>query len=201
MQQLDLLAALDDPAPPSAIWTPAPPGRNARTEAEAAQTLLDHLLVAVPLHMAEMAGWSQERRRRVGLPAGWSALVGMADSMMFLPQTAGRSEAAYGLYARGLAVLAYEAGGSGLFGAHWCAAPHPGCPVGSPTLVVPLAALAARCRAAMARPEWQGPLVDLEALLADDGRPVHRRATRTVPRTRRPVRAPRVVDVPTGGVL
>ncbi len=202
-QQLDLLAALDPTPPPAASWTPAPPpptrGPRGVTEASVIAALVAHLDVIVPLHMADMATWTQARRRRVGLPAGWSVLVGHVDSVLFLSRTPARSGLVRNVYARGLAAAAGEPGGASLFGGHWCYAAHPGCPVGRPTLVVPLDSLIARCQAAIRSPDWWQPLEELRAAEGIPGpRPVERRA---VPRTRRPVRAPRVVDVPTGGVL
>ncbi|MCK9930007.1 hypothetical protein MXD62_23045 [Frankia sp. Mgl5] len=181
MQQLDLLAALD-PAPPAATpWTfaePSPYGPNAHDPRAA---LLDHLPVAVALHGGDLAGWDGQepprrpsgpellpRRIRAGMPAGWAATVGMADAMLYTSKVAGRAGLAYNTWSRALGNLACQPGGVALFGQHWCAAEHAGCPNGGPNLGPSWAELAARCRWAIGRPEWQEPLDELATLLADD---------------------------------
>lgn len=110
---------------------PRPEGVRGLTGEEMADHLAEWLRFAVPLHIARLRGVPADRRRFY-LPHGWHGLVSMADSMMFPSRfkgaKKGRAELASNLYARGLAVLAYEPGGVTLFGAHFCTAPHDGCP-------------------------------------------------------------------------
>lgn len=107
-------------------------GPNRISEVEANRMwLAEGLRFAVPLHIREMWDWKPERRRLRGLPAGWLGNVHRADSLMFRPRSPqgwNNFRLAFGTWARGLAVLAFEPGGVTLFGAHFCAAPHDGCP-------------------------------------------------------------------------
>jgi hypothetical protein len=105
--------------------------RSLRPE-EVEANLAEALRCAVPLHVAEMRGWTPDRRRRVGMPHGWTAHIGLADSMLFGTKIRGRAELAFTTWARGLAVLAYEPGGVTLFGVHFCAVDHDGCPAVRP---------------------------------------------------------------------
>lgn len=105
--------------------------------------LAEALRFAVPLHIAEMRGWPADRRRLHGLPAGWQAHIHKADALMFRPATRMGWQGfrlAFALWARGLAVLAFEPGGVDLFDLHFCAAPHPDCPHDRPRAPVDVAA-------------------------------------------------------------
>lgn len=198
--QLDLLAELT-PTPAPARWTPAPggpPGVRSMTAEEARENLAEGLRWAVPIHIAELRNWPAARRRSY-LPPGGLESLGMADAIMFQTKSWKGTARAFDAYARALAILAYEPGGVTLFDLHFCTAPHPGCPRDwTPRRPVDGAAMWA---------EFHALLDEYEALLdADDaaerGEPVPApRRERTVPRTRRPARAPRMVDVPAGGVL
>jgi hypothetical protein len=93
--------------------------------------LAEGLRFAVPLHNAEMWDWEPQRRLMHGLPAGWLGNVHRADSMLFRPSSPqgwNNFRLAFGTWARGLAVLAFEPGGVSMFDVHFCTAPHDGCP-------------------------------------------------------------------------
>jgi hypothetical protein len=93
--------------------------------------LVEGLRFAVPLHIAEMRNWEPARRRLHGLPAGWRGNIHRADSLMFRPKSPSGWNSfrlAFGTWARGLAVLAYEPDGVDALGLHFCAASHDGCP-------------------------------------------------------------------------
>jgi hypothetical protein len=179
--QLDMFAEalragppLANPATPQyipAATFAAPEGVRSRSDADAVAALLVHLEVAVPAHMGELRDLTPEQRR-ASLPHGWQGLAGMADTMLF--PAPGRSAGirrstilSYSVYARGLAVLAYEDGGVNLFGGHWCRYEHDGCPVGAPTPIgEPWAELMGRIRWALAQPDWQKPLAEYKRLRA-----------------------------------
>lgn len=97
------------------------------TAEDARANLAEALRFAVPVHVAATRGLDYDARRRY-LPHGWQAVMGQLDAVQWCGKRAGVSARAFDTLARGLAVLAYEPGGVGLFGLHWCAEPHPGCP-------------------------------------------------------------------------
>lgn len=105
-------------------------GRLSEVEVNRAY-LAEGLRFAVPLHIAEIASWELERRLRVGLPPGWQGNIHRADAMLYRPKSPtgwNNMRLAFGTWARGLAVLAFEPGGVSVFGLHFCASPHEGCP-------------------------------------------------------------------------
>lgn len=194
--QLDLLAALDAAPPPAPRreGSGAPDGVRSLTDADVRESLAEGLRFAVPIHMLELRTVPADRRRFY-LPPGGLESLGMADSIMWRPKSWKLAARSFDAYARTLAILAYEPGGVDLFDVHFCAAPHPGCPHDwTPRPPVDGAAT---------MDEFNAILDEYEALLdAEDGDTVPEpRPARTVPRTRRPTRAPRIVTVPTGGVL
>lgn len=111
--------------------TSFPPGTGRIGDAEVRANLVEALRCAVPLHMAAIRTWPAERRRAY-LPPGWAEAVGFGDAILFggPPKRVVR---VFDAYARGLAVLAFTPGGVCLFGAHWCASPHDGCPHARPS--------------------------------------------------------------------
>lgn len=139
--------------------TSSPPETRRISDAEVRANLVEALRCAVPLHMAAIRTWPAARRRAY-LPPGWAEAVGFGDAILFGGSWK-RAVRVFDAYARGLAVLAYEPGGVSLFGAHWCASPHDGCPHARPSRPqVDIAAAAAEFRRLTAAYET---LIDVKA--------------------------------------
>lgn len=165
--QLDLFT--DNTPTQTATPKPHRPLNAPATQADVQASLLAHLTITVPLHMAEIRDWTPQQRRRWGLPPGWTALIGMADAMLYGSKIRGRTELAYNLYTRGLAVLAYQPEGVNLFSHHWCATHHARCPNSQPTLIGPAwNSLTAACQAALRTPEWHAALDRVEQAWAGE---------------------------------
>lgn len=95
-------------------------------DAECLATVLDAL---VPMSILGMAGMTHTDRMAM---ADVDAVTGHADVLI----AGGRSEPGVDPMAalvRGIAVCAYAPGGVTIFGRHWCASAHEGCPNGTRT--------------------------------------------------------------------
>lgn len=130
--QGDLLAEPTPPAPtaidplPQHLTDPGT-GRAYREARNNRLILAESLRFAVPIHMLELRDVPADRRRHYLPPGGLEAL-GFGDVLMFKGQRRQTAARAFDAYARALAALAYQPGGVTLFGAHFCVAPHDGCP-------------------------------------------------------------------------